>query len=90
MEIYAHADYLHRSSFNSTAQLSAYGVIPAYGVLNARIGLRTADGKYDLAFWARNLADEDYYVARAPGTFGLITGTVGEPRTFGATLRAKF
>ena len=89
-EIYGHADYLHRSSFNSTAQLSAYGVIPAYGILNARIGLRTADGKYDFAFWARNLADENYYVARAPGTFGLISATVGEPRTFGATLRAKF
>ncbi|RZK04040.1 MAG: TonB-dependent receptor [Novosphingobium sp.] len=89
-EAYVHADYLHRSSFNSTATLSQYGVIPAYGLLNGRIGLRTADGKYDFAFWARNLTNEDYYITRAPGTFGLLTGSVGEPRTVGATLRVKY
>jgi iron complex outermembrane receptor protein len=90
VEGYVHADYLHRSSFNSTATNSIYGVVPAYGVLNARVGLRFADGTYDLAFWARNLINEDYYISRSPGTFGLITALVGEPRTVGATLRVKW
>jgi iron complex outermembrane receptor protein len=90
LEAYGHADYLHRSSFNSTATLSAYGVIPAYGLLNGRIGLRTEGGIYDLSFWVRNLTNKNFYVARAPGTFGLISATVGERRTFGATLRAKW
>lgn len=89
LEAYGHADYLHRSPFNSTATLSNYGVVPAYGLLNGRIGLRTEDGAYDFALWVRNLTNENYYIVRAPGTFGLITATVGEPRTFGATLRAK-
>lgn len=87
---YVHADFLHRSSFNMTPTNSIYGVVPAYGLLNARIGLRFGDGTYDLAFWARNLTDEDYYVSRSPGTFGLITALVGEPRTVGATLRAAW
>jgi iron complex outermembrane recepter protein len=90
VEGYVHADFLHRSSFNSTATNSIYGVVPAYGVLNARIGLRFRDGVYDLAFWARNLTNENYYISRSPGTFGLITAIVSEPRTVGATLRAKW
>ncbi|MGJ0239736.1 TonB-dependent receptor [Novosphingobium fluoreni] len=90
VEAYVHADYLHRSAFNSTATNSIYGIVPGYGLLNARVGLRFGDGTYDVAFWARNLTNEDYYVQRSPGTFGLITAIVGEPRTFGATLRAKW
>ena len=89
-EVYGHADYLHRSSFNSTATNSSYGIVPAYGLLNARIGLRTIDGKYDFSFWARNLTDENYYLSRSPGTFGQISAIIGDPRTFGATIRAKW
>jgi iron complex outermembrane receptor protein len=90
VEGYVHADYLHRSSFNTTATNSIYGQVPAYGLLNARLGLRFGEGTYDFAFWARNLTNVDYYISRSPGTFGLITALVGEPRTFGATLRAKW
>jgi len=90
VEAYVHADFLHRSSFNSTAVNSIYGVVPAYGLLNARVGLRFGEGTYDIAFWARNLTNQNYYVQRLPGTFGLITAIVGEPRTWGATLRAKW
>jgi iron complex outermembrane receptor protein len=88
-EVYLRADYLHRSTTNSTPTLSAYGVIPAYGVLNLRVGLRTADGKYDLSFFARNLTDEKYYLARSASPLGSITASPGEPRTIGGTLRVK-
>lgn len=90
MEAYAHADWLHRSSFNSSGTNSIYAVVPAYGVLNGRIGLRTAGGKYDFSLWARNLANRNYYVSRgASNNYGLITAALGDPRTFGATLRVK-
>ena len=90
LEAYGHADWIYRSSFNSSATNSIYGVVPAYGLLNGRIGLRTADGKYDFALWARNLANKNYYVSRGAGNnYGLITAAVGDPRTFGATLRVK-
>ncbi|MDE2403229.1 MAG: TonB-dependent receptor [Sphingomonadales bacterium] len=88
-EAYLHADWLHRSSFNSTATNSIYGVVPAYGLLNGRIGLRTANGRFDFSLWARNLTNRNYYISRSPGNFGLITAAVGDPRTFGATFRAK-
>jgi len=90
VEAYVHADFLHRSSFNSTATDSIYGEVPAYGLLNARLGLRFGEGTYDVAFWVRNLTDKNYYVQRSPGTFGLITAIVGDPRTWGATVRARW
>ncbi len=88
-EAYAHADWLHRSGFNSSSTNSAYSELPAYGLLNGRIGLRTADGRFDFAFWARNLTNEKYYISRGGTAFGLITAVVGDPRTVGATFRMK-
>jgi iron complex outermembrane receptor protein len=64
LEVYGHADYMHRSSFNSNATNSIYSVVPGYGLHQRALGLRTQDGLYDFSFWARNLANEDYYLSR--------------------------
>jgi iron complex outermembrane recepter protein len=90
LEIYSRADFTHRSTYNSSSNNSIYGIIPAYGVLHARIGLRTADRVWDLSAWVRNLTDTKYYNSRSAAATGLISAQVGEPRTWGATLRAKF
>ncbi len=89
LELYGHADYSHRSSFNTTAGNSRYGAIGAYGVLNLRIGLRTEDAHWDLSAWVRNAGDTDYFQTLSPTNFGLVTGIVGDPRTWGVTLRTK-
>lgn len=89
-EVYGHADFLYRSSFNATATNSIYGNIPAYGLLNAKIGLRTENSRYDFSFWVRNLTNKNYYINRSGSNFGLITGALGDPRTFGGTLRVKY
>jgi iron complex outermembrane receptor protein len=81
---------MHRSSFNASATNSIYSELPGYGVLNGRIGVRLAEGSFDLSVWARNLTNKNYYVARTAGTFGLITGNVGDPRTFGGTVRVRW
>ena len=65
-------------------------MIPAYGLLNVKVGVRLLDGQVDLSVWARNLLQQDYFVAVGPSTFGLITGTLGDPRTIGGTLRVKW
>ncbi|VXC34783.1 TonB-dependent receptor [Sphingomonas sp. 8AM] len=89
LELYGHADYAHRSSFNTTAGNSRYGIIDAYGVLNLRVGLRTEDARWDLSAWVRNAGDTDYFQTLSPTNFGLVTGIVGDPRTWGVTLRTK-
>ena len=88
--LYGHADYSHRSSFFSAPTNSRYSLITPYGVLNARIGIRTSDGKWDLSVWTRNLTDTNYYQNLSVANYGLVTGLLGDPRTFGATIRTRF
>lgn len=89
LTIYAHADYSHRSSFYTTVSNSRYSLVPGYGLLNARIGLRTEGGRWDLSLWSRNLGGTEYFQSLTPGNNGAVTAIIGEPRTYGATLRTK-
>jgi len=87
--LYAHADYAYRSNFNTSASNSAWAQIPGFGLANGRIGLRTDDGLWDFSIWAKNLFDKNYYVSLSAANTGAVTAQLGEPRTFGATLRTK-
>lgn len=89
VELYGHADFSHRSSFNTSASNSRYGEIAGYGVLNARLGLRFDDARWDLSVWARNLTDEEYFQTLSPTNTGLVSAILGDPRTWGVTLRTK-
>lgn len=89
VEVYGHADFSHRSSFNTSSSNSRYAQVPGYGLLNARIGVRTADGRWDFSVWARNLTDTNYFQALNVAVTGAVNGTIGDPRTVGATLRTK-
>ena len=62
--------------------------MPAYSLVNARIGFRVASG-WTLSVWARNLFGTDYFdlLTTAPGNTGLIVGQPGDSRTAGVTLR---
>ncbi len=70
----------------------------AYFVTDGRIIFGPQDGKYDVEFWAENLFNTNYEQVAFDSGFqnaptnatGLINAFLGNPRTFGATLRAKF
>jgi iron complex outermembrane receptor protein len=89
LSLYGHADFSHRSSFNTSSSNSRYADVPGYGIANARIGIRTEDGLFDLSIWARNLFDKNYFQTLSAANTGLVTALIGEPRTIGATLRTK-
>ena len=84
-------DSSYRSTFSSSASASSYLVVPAYGLLNIRIGFRAADN-WTLFLWSRNLTNKNYYdlLSAVPGNSGLYVGQPGDPRTFGLTLRRSF
>ncbi len=69
---------------------------PAYTLVNARLGLGSPDQCWSLELWARNLFDEDYAqimfdVPLQQGTAGSTQGAfLGDPRTYGVTLRARY
>ncbi len=89
LSLYGHADFSHRSSFNTSSSNSRYADVPGYGIANARIGIRTEDGLFDLSIWVRNLFDKNYFQTLSAANTGLVTALIGEPRTIGATLRTK-
>jgi iron complex outermembrane recepter protein len=81
-------DGSYRSSFSSSATYSKYLVVEGYGLLNARLGFRAAEG-WTISLWSRNLLNQDYFelLTAAPGNTGLFVGQPGDRRTIGVTLR---
>jgi outer membrane receptor protein involved in Fe transport len=91
------ADEKYTSSYNTGSDLDPLKIQGSYGILNARIGIGAPDGKWAFEVWGQNLADKGYFQVAfdapfqgIPGGQNQIDSFVGDPRTFGATLRVKF
>jgi len=84
-------DTYYRSEFSSSPSPSTYLVVDGYALLNARVGFKAADG-ISFFVWARNLLDQDYFEQLLPGAgnAGHYAGVLGDPRTYGVTLRYAF
>lgn len=84
-------DGFYRSSFSSNPSPSAYLAIDGYTIVNARTGFR-ADNGISLYLWLRNALDKDYFEQLLPGAgnAGHYAGVLGDPRTYGVTLRYRF
>ena len=81
-------DTYFRSSFSSSPSPSNYLNVDGYALLNGRAGIRATDG-LSLFVWGRNLTDKDYFEQLLPaaGNAGHYAGVLGDPRTYGITLR---
>lgn len=84
-------DMYYRSSFSSSPSPSQYLNVDRYALLNARVGFRAIDGLTVLV-WSRNLLDKDYFEQLLPaaGNAGHYAAVLGDPRTFGVTLRYNY
>src|SRR5690606_12790884 len=84
-------DGFYRSSFSSSPSPSNYLIVDAYTLLNARAGFRATEG-VSIFLWARNAFDTDYFEQLLPGAgnAGHYAGVLGDPRTYGVTLRYAF
>jgi len=90
-EYFFAADASYRSDFSSSPTESDYLNIDGYTLLNLRAGFR-ADNGWDAFVWARNALDEEYFEMLNAGgsSSGYYSGVLGEPRTYGVTLRGTF
>jgi len=62
-----------------------------YTLLNARAAYRFADDRYGIAVWGKNLTNKYYFNSRVDASgLGFIYSHLGEPRTYGITIDAKF
>ncbi len=84
-------DSYYRSSFSSSASPSAYLNIGGYTLLNARVGFRASNGM-SILLWSRNVTNKDYFEQLLPaaGNAGHYAAVLGDPRTYGTTLRYTF
>lgn len=90
-KVFLAVDTYYRSSFSSSPSPSQYLNIDGYALLNARLGFRATEG-VSFFVWGRNLADKDYFEQLLPaaGNARHYAGVLGDPRTYGVTLRYTF
>jgi iron complex outermembrane recepter protein len=85
------ADYSYHSSYSTTTNDSRYSWVAQTALVNARLGLRDSDGRWEAQLWSQNLFNKLYFLSRAAdeqtGRYG---GLLGDPRTYGGTLRYYF
>ena len=89
---YLGLDYTYRSSLYSAATDSIYSRLPGLSLLNMRLGVREGTGKWDLYLWAKNISNVNYlsFVGTGPGNTGALYSQLGDPRTYGVTLRFHY
>jgi iron complex outermembrane recepter protein len=90
LEAYIHADTRYQSSNYTALSDSRYSLVKAYDIANLRLGVRTEEAHWDLSLFANNLLNQRYFISRSLATTGAISGTPGDPRTSGITLRIKY
>jgi len=90
-KVFLALDGYYRSSFSSSPSPSRYLNIDGYALLNARAGFRATDG-LSVFVWSRNLLDKEYFEQLLPaaGNAGHYAAVLGDPRTYGVTMRYNF
>ena len=90
-EWYVALDSYGRSDFSSSPSPSKYLNIAGYNLLNARLGFKASKG-LSVSLWSRNLTGVDYYEQLLPaaGNAGQYAAVLGDPRTYGVTIRGVF
>lgn len=62
---------------------------PGYGLLNGRIGVASADGRWTATIWGKNMSDELYRVSIIPFA-GDEVSVFGAPQTYGVRFSARY
>jgi iron complex outermembrane receptor protein len=87
-------EYTFRSSSYYSSDDSAYSFIDGYGLVNIHLNVGPPAERWQIALWIRNVLDKEYLASLSPlaGVFGsgYVAGIIGDPRTYGVTLRMRF
>lgn len=85
------ADTYYRSNFSSSPSPSKHLNIDGYALGNARIGFRATAGT-SIFVWGRNILDTNYFEQLLPGAgnAGHYAAVLGDPRTYGITIKQSF
>ena len=80
------------SSFNTGSDLDPVKNQPGYTLVNARIGLSSEDKAWAVEAFAQNLFNDTYYQVGFNSVLqsGSYNAFLGQPRTYGVTLRYTY
>lgn len=87
--VFAAADINYESFIFDDIDNNAINVRPARTLVDARLGYRSPDGRWEALVWGKNLTDKvtiTHQYILAGGQFAYF----GPPRTYGATLRWRY
>jgi len=89
---YLNANMRWLSDLNTSVSLIPQAEQDGYILLGGRIGVKSADGRWDLSAYAQNLTNQYYRTIVFAGVIqpGTFNAYVGEPRSVGLELRARF
>ncbi|MDC7685176.1 TonB-dependent receptor [Asticcacaulis sp. BYS171W] len=91
LELFTYGNAAWRSKVSLLNPKSSFGKQAAYALVNAGIGLRTADGRLSVVLWSKNLLDERYIHGFATASaINPYIAVPGDPRTLGITLSARY
>jgi iron complex outermembrane receptor protein len=88
----------YTSKYNTGSDLDPGKEQSAYALVNARVAFGPRDEHWAVEVWSENLFNQDYKQVAFDSGFqnvptnatGVLDAFLGAPRTFGATVRAKF
>lgn len=85
-------NFRYTSSYNTGSDLDPEKLQEAYVVANASIGLLAHDSGLELEAFVRNITNTDYMQVAfdSPLQSGGFSAFLGDPRTYGATVRFRF
>lgn len=85
-------DGKYNSAYNTGSDLNPVKVQKAYTLYDGQIALSDARNEWSLELWGRNLSDVTYYQVAfaAPFQSGTYDAFLGNPRTYGLTLRLHY
>ena len=87
-DFFVGADVRHQSSTHAGYGGLDIFEIDSYTILDARVGVRSADDKWSLQIWGRNLTDE-YYITNANYLGEYVYRLAGDPMTYGIRFTVK-
>jgi len=79
----------HQSKSHADLEATTLYEIKAYSLLNASIGIGSADKRWDVSLWGRNL-NNTYYWSAVSSNANSVVRFPGKPRTWGVALTSKF
>ena len=88
---WSNLNWSHVGAVNTGSDLDPEKVRGAFNLYNANVGVGTADGRYELILWGRNLADKRTNMLVFDSVFqpGSWHTWVNAPRTIGMTFKAQ-